>query len=377
MVHKFLYSWGWTREREHDWMNRVEKFGEESSPMFPARVIGQEHHVYFLGTEKNDAQDGGIHCNAGSPGLERARISGHFESGISTPAEYPAVGDWVAARHEQGETIIESILPRGSGLQRWAAGRKTEQQWMVSNLDYLLLVFALDGGRNFLESMLERSLTVAWNSGAKPIIVLNKLDSAATEHARTTIAMAEELAFGVPVCAVSAHSGEGIAELIQLVKNGGTERALTMAMLGKSGVGKSAIVNSLQCKTGIKNEDGSIAREGRQRRGDLQGRHTTSSSRIYSVGNGLLLADLPGLRELKIWGEEEQLDHSFPDIHELAEDCRFRDCRHEHEPGCAVKQAIREGRLSERRFKSYLKLLRELAYLERRRLQEARKGEKR
>ncbi|AHC16134.1 ribosome small subunit-dependent GTPase A [Salinispira pacifica] len=388
-----LNVWGWTPEMEENWKERgQELMGENNSTLFPARVIGQEHHVYLLApgsaemeageveageVETGEVETGEVETAAVLRDPVAARISGHFESRAEKSADYPAVGDWVAIRNEGGGSIIEEVLPRSSGLQRWAAGRKTEQQWMVSNLDYLLLVFGLDGGRNFLESMLERSLTTAWNSGAKPVIVLNKLDCADTGHVRRISAAASEISFGVPVCAVSAHTGEGISRLTELLRVTAGDSAVTLAMLGKSGVGKSAIVNALQRESGSPAESLVRAKEGTQRKGDLQGRHTTTSGRIYPAGNRLLIADLPGLRELKIWGEEDTLDQSFPNIHELAEDCRFRDCRHEKEPGCAVKEAISDGRFSERRFQSYRKLLRELAYLERRREQEARKAAKR
>jgi ribosome biogenesis GTPase len=353
----------WSEEHDSDGQHRL------------ARIIEQQHHNYICLLEDSTE----IH----------ARISGVFERSDRSREEYPVVGDWAAvalrpdmAADGDGRAagIISDVLPRHSSMSRAAAGDRTEKQVIVSNLDYMFLVFGLDGGRNFLEAMLERSLTAAWNSGAKPVIVLNKADAADDEYRAQALAAAGEIAFGVPVHLVSAHSGEGIAELADSLEDGAV-----IAMLGKSGVGKSALVNALY-RVGTSADGGAPAArssaaaepaiEGAQRRGDNQGRHTTTHSRLYRLPRGAWIADVPGLRELKIWGDEEDLALVFPEITALAENCRFRDCRHENEPGCAVRTALEGGELDERRFASWRKLQKELDFLERRTDEQAARAER-
>jgi ribosome biogenesis GTPase len=352
-----------------------------------ARVIEQKHHTYI--------------CLAGDGRNIPAQIAGSFESEQRSREEYPVVGDWVALKlpdlpSDSGDgprALISDVFPRHSSMSRAAAGDRTEKQVIVANIDYVLLVFGLDGGRNFLEAMLERSLTTAWNSGAKPVIVLNKADAASDEYREEARAAAGEIAFGVPVHLVSAHTGEGIVELAAELaggKNGGAAEDAkappVVAMLGKSGVGKSALVNALyRIAPAEGRADGaheaespgeSVALEGAQRKGDNQGRHTTTNSRLYHLPFGAWIADVPGLRELKIWGDEDDLAQVFPEIAELSEQCRFRDCRHEAEPGCAVREALEGGELDERRYASWQKLQRELDYLERRTDEQAARAER-
>ncbi len=371
------------------WESWIEEQGESTGFML-ARITEQNHHLYT--------------CLEPEGQKIRVRISGGYESRGRNRDEYPVVGDWVAvsipktqdSQTDEAAGLISHVLPRSSSLSRAAAGIKTEKQIIVSNIDYVLLVFGLDGGRNFLESMLERSLTAAWNSGAKPVIVLNKADAASPEDRDKARAAAEGIAFGVPVFVVSAHSMEGMEDLAAEIAGKGQYPPL-IAMLGKSGVGKSALVNALhRIDRGDRQSIGGgepasaspfapsvthsgasrVAAEGAQRKGDNQGRHTTTASRLYPLPFGPWIADVPGLRELKIWGDEDDLAQVFPEIVELAEQCRFRDCRHDAEPGCAVRQAMEAGELDPRRFESWQKLQKELAYLDRRNNEQAIRAER-
>lgn len=286
-----------------------------------------------------------------------AETSGAFAYRAVTASDWPTVGDWVAF---DGDRIV-AVLPRRSAITRNGAGDETVEQVIVANVDVVMLVFGLDGGRAFTVGMLQRSLTAAWSSGGRPVVVLNKADAADAAHRAAVEAEVAANAYGVPVHTVSAHTTEGIAALRAECAAG-----QTVALLGKSGVGKSAIVNAL-ARDGEAVDGGAPAIEGRQRRGDGQGRHTTTHKELYPIPGGALIADVPGLRELQVWADEEDVAATFPDVEALADECRFRDCRHEAEPGCAVRDALETGRLSAERWEQYRALQREVAYLERRR----------
>jgi ribosome biogenesis GTPase len=325
-----------------------------------ARVMEQKHHTYYCVPTGAPLDGAGAYI--------AAKVTAKLRDQAQGPEDFPVVGDWVildrTVQLENGAQALLDFLPRSGVLRRAAAGTETKQQLLAANLDFLLLVFGLDGARNFVPALLERSLTTAWDSGAKPIIVLNKADCAEEDARREALETAQSLAFGVPVILLSAKNGEGLQDLAEHLTAG-----TVTALLGKSGVGKSAIVNALAGNMGL-------AQEGRQRYGDRQGRHTTTSSRIYPLPSGALIADLPGLRELKVWGDQENLAETFPEIAALALNCRFRDCSHQAEPGCAVQGALEDGSLEPRRFASFQKLQKELEYLHRRQDQKAAAVEK-
>lgn len=370
-------SWGWSRHFYTAWMETLMTEPRAVS-WFPARIYTREHHQY------------GVVCPVFSTNMvppmgqsepesvlktgfyDGLRVSGRFEYQTLNPGSYPAVGDWVLLEDKAGTLRIQQVLSRNSSLSRNSAGLENVEQILAANLDIILLVFGLDGGRNFNVRLLERALTTAWNSGAQPVVILNKADCAADEHREHCMAEARYTAAQVPVLSMSARSGEGLEQLQSFLLPG-----QTIGMLGKSGVGKSALLNALLRFT-IGNESASqtLAREGQQRKSDLQGRHTTSSSRLYRLPGGALIIDGPGIRELQLWSDGEDLDRSFPEIEELAEYCRFRDCTHSGEPGCAVQDALARGELDQGRFISWLDLRKEQAWLERRVDQRARLEEK-
>jgi ribosome biogenesis GTPase / thiamine phosphate phosphatase len=262
--------------------------------------------------------------------------------------ELPAVGDWVVARTLPGErrALIEAVLPRRSAFKRQEAGKRSVEQVVAANVDTVFLVSAFAHDLNVRRT--ERYLTAAWESGAEPVIVLNKADLSPDPAAEA--AAIEAIAFGVPVHAVSAASGDGLEVLQSYLARG-----RTVALLGSSGVGKSTLVNRLA---------GDRVMKVRDLRQDGRGRHTTTHRELVPLPGGGLLLDTPGMRELQLWAGEEALDSTFDDVVSLFDGCRFSDCSHEREPGCAVQAAIMSGTLSRERYESWRKLQRELRRLE-------------
>lgn len=343
-----LTPWGWERRP------RSRETESAARGLSPARVTAHRHHFYDLVR----ADDGEV------VSITAAQVSGAFAYRSAGPEDYPTVGDWVLVEPASG--TIHAVLSRRTAISRKAAGAETLEQVIVANLDVVLLVFALDGERGFTVGLVERAATTAWNSGARPVIVLNKVDLADPAVRDRAVADAEAAAPGVDVIPASARTGTGIDALLD--RCGSDE---TVAMLGKSGVGKSALLNAIGRRRGTE----MTIREGRVRRGDLQGRHTTTEKQLYLLPGGPLIADVPGLRELQLWAEDEGLDDTFPEIEALSRECRFRNCRHDGEPGCRVREALRTGELSADRWERYRALQREIAYLTRRRDQRARQEE--
>lgn len=234
-------------------------------------------------------------------------------------------------------------------MRRGSAGETQSEQVIASNVDRLWIVQALDRAPNLRS--LERYLAVAWESGASPEIVLTKSDLAANpEEAAETV---RSIAFGVPVRVVSAQNRGSVASLLKSLTLG-----RTVALLGPSGAGKSTLINLLAGEE--------IAQTGEVRAGDRKGRHTTTGRELFPIDGGALLLDTPGMRELRVLDLEEGLQQAFPEIDGLSERCRFRDCSHSSEPGCAVKAAVAEGRLVPERLASYRKLQAEAAHERRR-----------
>jgi ribosome biogenesis GTPase len=250
---------------------------------------------------------------------------------------------WPSARER---ATIQAILPRTSLFSRKVAGQETLEQILAANVDVAFLVAGLD--RDFSIRRLERYLTMAWESGARPVIVLNKTDLADDLEARR--ADVAGVAGAVPVHAISSKVGSGIEELSPYLQPG-----RTVALLGSSGVGKSTLINRLVGR------ERQLTRDVREK--DSRGRHTTTHRELVPLPGGGLLIDTPGMRELQLWSADEGVQETFDDITDLAEHCYFRDCRHETEPKCAVKAAAEDGRLASDRLESFLKLQEELRHL--------------
>ena len=280
-----------------------------------------------------------IVCTA--EGEIEARLSGRFLHEALAPADFPVAGDWVALRGGR----IEAVLPRRTKLSRKQPGGANQEQVLAANIDVLFIVCGLDG--DFSPRRIERYLVLAAESGAEPVVVLNKADLCAGAGER--IAATEAL--GAPVIAISALEGRGMQQMAAFM-----ERGRTAALIGSSGVGKSTIVNAL-----LRSE---VQRTREVHGHDSRGRHTTTHRELILMPGGWLLLDMPGLREVQLWTDQPGLDTVFDDIAALAAGCRFRDCRHRGEPGCAVWLAVDERRLDESRLAAYDKLQREVAHLE-------------
>ena len=312
-----------------------------ASGLAPARVAARHHGPCVL--------------------LDAGGALGGVPAGGLDEEDLPAVGDWVAARRLPGErkAVIEAVLPRRTAFLRKEAWRRTAAQVLAANVDVAFLVAA--PGRDLSIRRLERYLALAWDSGAEPRIVLTKADRA--DDLAAAAAAVASVAGAVPVHITSSVTGEGVDELRAQLPPGRTG-----VLLGSSGVGKSTLANRLLGRRHFPTRP--------LRRND-RGRHTTTKRELVLLPGGGLLVDTPGLREVHLWADDVAVERTFEDIAALAAGCRFRDCRHAREPGCAVVAAVADGRLSNERVASYAKLRRELRALDARRDERARADRRR
>lgn len=277
--------------------------------------------------------------------------SGRLKHEAKSRSDLPVVGDWVAVRPRIGEGTgaIQAILARKTQFSRKVPGKASREQVLVANVDTVFIVTGLDLDYNL--QRLERYLTLAWDSGANPIIILNKADLC--DDLDEKLEAVESIAFGIPVHAISATQNTGVAELQKYFVEG-----QTVALLGSSGVGKSSLINQL---LGEERQRVVEVRED-----DSHGRHTTTHRELFFLPNDGMIIDNPGMRELQMLTNLGGLQETFDDIERLAENCRFRDCQHQTEPGCAVLAALESGELEKRRYQNYLKLHKEIEFQTRR-----------
>ena len=304
--------------------------------LVPARVAAQHRGSYSVFTELGEL---------------RAEPAGRLSHEASGAGDLPAVGDWVAvaARPDERAATIQHVFARRTKFSRKVAMNASEEQVLAANVDTVFLLMSLN--EDFNLRRLERYMTMAWESGAQPVVVLTKTDLCPEWELR--VLEVEAIAFGVSVHAISSVTGDGL----DLVRSH-LEPGRTIALLGSSGVGKSTLVNTLAGEELLATQD--------IREDDGEGRHTTTHRQLVLLPGGGLVLDTPGMRELQLWESSDGISETFTDVEEIAAKCRFSDCAHKTEPGCAVQAAIEDGTLPFARWASYKKLQRELAHLERR-----------
>lgn len=278
----------------------------------------------------------------------RAEPAGALLYGAGSAAGIPAVGDWVAARAiGAAEAILHDILPRRTKFSRRAAGSRAKEQVIAANIDIAMIVCGLD--HDFNLRRIERYLTLAIESGARPVLVLNK--AGLLDDSALIAGQVRQIAGGAPVLFISAQTGAGLEALDEFMPPG-----TTAALLGSSGAGKSTIINRL---IGEERQETQGVREH-----DSRGRHTTTRRELIPLASGAVVIDTPGMRELQLWASEESLNENFEDVTSIAASCRFRDCSHTGEAGCAIQPALDSGALDPDRWSSYLKLCAEVRRLE-------------
>ncbi|ANU11660.1 GTPase RsgA [Planococcus antarcticus DSM 14505] len=333
-------------------MTKIEQYGwntnwqkKINAPGIPGRVTLEHKNLYRVVTENGEWL-----CS----------LSGKYRH-QHHGTEFPCVGDWVMTEQMPGEEkgIIQQVLPRTSQFSRKGAGETSDIQLIAVNVDTVFLSMSLN--HDFNVRRLERYLLAAWDSGSNPVIVLTKKDQC--QDIDPYMRQVESVAFGVPVFAVSALTGEGIEELQKQLSS-----SKTGALLGSSGVGKSSLINALSGSEQMMVQD--------IRKDDSKGRHTTTHREMILLPAGGLMIDTPGMREFQLGDYSEGIEAGFSDVEELAIACRFRDCAHHDEPGCSVQEALQNGALDAGRYGSYLKLKRELAHMERKSDAAAQKAER-
>jgi ribosome biogenesis GTPase len=299
----------------------------EARGLIPGRVTVQQRGLLTLVTPAGEVA---------------ADLSGRFvhEAGLGG---HPVAGDWVAcALRDGGQATIHALLPRSGAFTRQG---QHNVQVVAANVDVALLTASLNADLSLRR--LERYLANTYESGAVPVVVLTKADLC--EDPDELVAAVEGVAFGAPVICVSSRTGDGLEELRSHLKPG-----RTAVLLGSSGTGKSTLVNALAGEELMATQE--IIEEG------ARGKHTTTHRELILLPSGALVLDTPGMREIGVLGTDEGIGETFGDIDALGEQCRFHDCKHQTEPGCAVKAAIDAGELDEDRLRSYRKLQRELAF---------------
>lgn len=298
--------------------------------LFKGRIISQYKDLYKIAMTNEELS---------------GEVCGKFRFSATSPASFPAVGDYVMVDRESdsaGNGIIHELLPRKSLLARKAAGNEKITQIIATNIDYIFICMSLNNDFNLRR--IERYLAIAWDSGAVPLIVLTKADLA--DNLSEKLQEVEEIAPGVDVIITSMENDDDHLQVLKYIKEGKTG-----AFVGSSGVGKSTLINKVLGKDVIKTSE---------IRSDDKGRHTTTRRDLFILPNGGAVIDTPGMRELGI--DQADLSRSFEDIEALATECRFKDCSHKSEPGCALRKGIEDGTISEERLASYLKLKKEAGY---------------
>lgn len=299
-----------------------------------ARVIAEHREMYTILDEGNAVP---------------AEVTGRLMFAAQSRADYPAVGDWVAIqRFENSHAVIHHILPRRTSISRKTSGREFNEQLIATNIDIVFVIQSLD--QNYNLRRLERFLVVANESGAAPAVLLSKTDLLSDDEVQSRIAEVRKISPGITVIAYSAKSLTHIDEIQRMIAP-----ETTVCFIGSSGVGKSTLINRLVGSELLATQE--------VREEDSRGRHTTTHRQLVPLLNGGFVIDTPGMRELGLWSNTGSIEEIFPEISGLERECKFTDCEHIHEPGCAIRQAVADGAIDQVRYDSYLKLKKEAEYV--------------
>lgn len=324
-----LIDWGYNEY----WDKHLQE--NNRSGFEPGRIIAEYKERYVVATEKGETE---------------AEITGNIRFTAQSREDFPAVGDWVLVlAYDSGFAIIQQILPRMSAIKRQSVGHFGEVQLIAANVDFAFLVQAAD--RDFNINRLERYLTICYASKVEPVIVLTKTDLIDESYKSELLGKINRRIKDVPVIAISNESHDGFTELKSLIQKG-----KTYCMLGSSGVGKSTLINNLAGKTVM--QTGTIS-ESSQR-----GKHVTSHREISVLENGGIFIDNPGMREVGITDTAGGLETTFESIADFAANCRYSDCTHVHEKGCAVIESVDSGEIDRASYENYLKMVREKIHFE-------------
>lgn len=302
--------------------------------LIPGRVVSVTGPLYGIETGK---------------GRSSVPVSGHFQYVAAGSEDYPAVGDWVLLRGDDNALMIERVLDRRSTFSRRRTGSVADEQVIAANIDIMFIVASLDGGRNFNLRAIERYIVMVNEGKAEPVLLLNKCDLCADSE--SFLAQARTAAHGIKLFAVSAMTGYGMEQVTTLLKPG-----VTAAFTGPSGAGKSALINFLI--------GSAIQRTGNLREDDLRGRHTTTHRELFFLESGAMVIDTPGLRELSPYADTDSLNDAFSEIAGASADCRFKDCTHVFEPGCAVIELVEKGDIERDRYENFIKVRGEIENLD-------------
>ncbi len=314
----------------------IEEFKQYYKDGYIGRVITEYKGMYKVITE-ND--------------IILSQISGKISFEAVDRNDYPAVGDWVVLdrdRSDRGNAVIHGTLQRKSKLSRKVAGTDIDEQIIASNIDIIFICMSLN--QDFNLRKLERYISIAWNSGGTPVVVLTKSDLC--EDISEKLTEVEKVAIGIDIIHVSSLTYEGLEELKKYLTFG-----KTVVFIGSSGVGKSSLINLLLGQERLKTNE--------IRESDDRGKHTTTHRELILLPEGGVVIDTPGMREIQLLDEEESIEDAFSDITEISKHCRFSDCKHDKEPGCAVVKAIEEGVISKSRLDNYNKLKKEAEFIKR------------
>lgn len=316
-----------------DIAKEFENFYEDG---YLGRVIAEYKGLYRVATEEDDIL---------------AKVSGKIINTAIDKSSYPAVGDWVVIdriNRNTGNGVIHEVLNRRSAVSRKVAGKQMDQQIIASNIDTIFI--CMSANNDFNLRRLERYISIGWNSGATPVILLTKIDLC--EDLYRIEREIEDIAIGIDILYVSSFTGKGIEEINKYLIPG-----KTIAVIGSSGVGKSTLINLL---LGEERQQVNNIRED-----DHKGKHTTTHRELIVLKDKGIIIDTPGMREIQFLDDADGIEDSFHEIIDIAKGCKFSNCKHDKEPGCAVKAAIEAGTISKERLQSYNKLKREVSFMER------------